>query len=105
MNKESLMSKLDDLKQKYHSLCHAMQSGVAMEMNYRDNPTTPKHLRVGVNSAMCDNAAMARLLMTKGIITEEEYFESLCTVMQEEVERYEKDLQEMAGVNTKITLK
>jgi hypothetical protein len=28
-----------------------MQSSVAMERNYRPEPTTPKHLRTGVNAA------------------------------------------------------
>ena len=58
---------------RYTDLLHAMQSGVAMKMNYDESDTTPKHLRVGVNSAMCDQAGLVRLLVQKGIITPEEY--------------------------------
>ena len=81
---------------KYTDLVHAMQSGVAMMMNRDGGPqsgeTSPKHLRVGVNSAMCDHAALARLLISKGIITEEEYMQGIMDEMAREVERYEKKI-------------
>ena len=82
----------------YADAVHAMQTGVAYEMsNYRpssatdpDLATSPKHLRVGINSALCDNAALARLLVDKGIITEEEYAEAVRIEMCREVDRYEE---------------
>ena len=88
----------------YKAKVHAMQSGVAMKMNYDPSDTSPKHLRVGVNSALCDQAALARLLIDKGIITEAEYEAAITAEMGREVERYETWLQTHTGANAKITL-
>jgi len=90
----------------YKSLVHAMQSGVAMKMNKDGGPesgeTSPKHLRVGINSAMCDHAALVRLLIKKGVFTEEEYFEEIEAEMRREVERYERDLSVHYGAHIKL---
>lgn len=82
---------------KYHDYAHAMQSGVAMEMGYDDSSVTPKHLRVGINSAMVNDEAIAQLLMDKGIITKDEYEEAITAAMKREKERYEKRLTERFG--------
>ena len=82
----------------YEEACYAMQAGVALRENLgRSNETTPKHLRVGVNSAMVEHSALARLLITKGVITDTEYRASLAEGMREEVERYEYGLSEELG--------
>jgi hypothetical protein len=83
--------------ERYHAACHAMQSGVAMEMNYLPEPTQPKHLRVGVNSALCDNSALALLLVAKGVITLDEYHKALADQMEAEVYSYENRLAERIG--------
>lgn len=74
----------------YEAACHAMQTGVAHEMSIGAEDTTPKHLRVGINSAMCNDAALTRLLVKKGIITEEEYAEEVRLEMCREVDRYQE---------------
>lgn len=79
-------------KERYMAACHAMQSGVALKMGRDPKETEPKHLRVGINSAMVDSAALARLLMTKGVITEEEFYKALADQMEEEVASYSADL-------------
>lgn len=89
--------KIAELGAAYASLCHAMQSGVAMKMQIVGAETQPKHLRVGVNSAMVDSSALAYLLIRKGLITEEEYLEELCQFMKREVESYEKWLSDHYG--------
>lgn len=81
-----------------------MQSGVAMEMNFNPQPTQPKHLRVGVNSAMCDHAALVRLLIDKGVITNDEYMTAIAEEMEREAERYQERLQAHYGGDTRITL-
>lgn len=86
----------------YTEACHAMQSGVAMEMNLSSKDTEPKHLRTGINSVLCDQAALAKLLVAKGIITMEEYEAAITAEMNAEVERYEARLSRQ--LNTKITL-
>lgn len=90
------------MKRSYEDLLHAMQSGVAMELTYENKSVDPKHLRVGINSALVDNAAIARLLIQKGIITEEEYVESVRLEMEREVERYEKQLSDRYGKEIKL---
>ncbi len=86
----------------YKEACHAMQSGVAMKMNYDENETTPKHLRTGVNSAMVDTASIVRLLIKKGIFTQAEFEAELTEEMNREVKRYEEWLSERIG--KKVTL-
>ena len=82
---------------RYFAAAHAMQSGVAMEMNHRPQPTEPKHLRVGVNSAMVDHQALAKLLMDKGIITNDEYEKAIADAMEAEKKRYEDHLTGIIG--------
>ena len=76
---------MPDATERYQRAAHAMQSGVAMEMNHRAQPTEPKHLRVGVNSAMCDSSALARLLINKGLITHDEYTKAITDEMRREM--------------------
>lgn len=89
-------------KRTYIQAAHAMQSGVAFEMSLDPGPTSPKHLRVGVNSAMSNHAGLVRLLIAKGVITEPEYLQAICDEMNREAERYEQQLSERTG--KKITL-
>ena len=82
---------------KYLEACHAMQTGVAIWMNHDPHETEPKHLRVGVNSAMCDNAGLAKLLVEKGLITYEEHEKAITESMIEEVQRYTKRIEDITG--------
>ena len=89
-------------EERYHAAAHAMQTGVAMEMNYRPQPTEPKHLRTGINTAMVDHAALVGLLVAKGVITDAEYMKALADAMEAEQARYESHLSQILG--TKVTL-
>ena len=91
--------RIDTAAQRYNAAAHAMQSGVAAE-NGRDQE--PKHLRVGVNSALVDSSSLAKLLIDKGVITPVEYHEAIADGMEAEVRRYEERLSRAKGV--KITL-
>lgn len=93
---------LEAIWQEYLDLCHAMQSGVAAEMNYDQDPVTPKHLRTGVNSALVDSAALAGLLIEKGLITRREFYTALRDKMKAEVATYEKRLSERHGASIKL---
>jgi L-rhamnose isomerase len=86
-----------DAKERYMKAAHAMQSGVAMEMNYDSSATTPKHLRVGINAAMSDMGGLTRLLISKGVFTEQEYVSVIADKMEEEAESYAKKLSERLG--------
>lgn len=89
---------LEKIKQEYRDAAHAMQTGVATTMTHDPHEAAPKHLRVGVNSALVDSGALAHLLMRKGLITEEEYCLALRDGMVAEAMRYEKELTEKLGV-------
>ena len=75
--------------ERYEDALHAMQSGVQFEMSQGATDTLPKHLRVGINSALVNDAAIATLLIEKGIFTLEEYQKAVADAMEREVVRYE----------------
>lgn len=84
-------------QQRYNDAAHAMQTGVALEMARGDDAAgdqdaqrAHKHLRVGINSCMVTDAALANLLMRKRIITLEEYQEEVADQMEAEVQRYQE---------------
>lgn len=87
----------------YNDACHAMQTGVAIEMESGTlKETEPKHLRVGVNSLMVDNTAMARLLVKKGLITMDEYLEEVRLEMNREVDAYEDRIRARVGPSVNL---
>lgn len=79
-------------QERWEAAAHAMQSGVAMEMNHDSGPTSPKHLRVGVNTALVDHGSLVGLLVSKGVITHDEYVKAIADGMEEEKRRYEERL-------------
>ena len=93
---------LQEKRERYAALCHAMQTGVAYKMAKDTNETAPKHLRVGVNSALVQDSALALLLMEKGIITEDEYFDAVNEAMEREVKGYEEELKRLYGVSVTL---
>lgn len=101
MSQSSGTNKISDVERYIRAAC-AMQTGVAFEMDYNTGPTDPKHLRVGVNSAQVNNAAIAKLLIDKGIITPAEYEKTIADEMEHEVSRYTQLLEQLTG--KKVTL-
>lgn len=95
-------------RQRYEAAAHAMQSGVAFGKNsaWVNDPAghacNPKHLRVGINTALCDHAALVRLLIALGLFTEAEYVEALADEMEREAKRYEQALSKEYGGNIKL---
>lgn len=94
MEPEPLTPEEAEQHARYFAAAHAMQSGVAMMMNYEGGETTPKHLRVGVNSALVDSASLAMLLMEKGVFTRLEYFTAIAEGMEREVKLYQDRISE-----------
>lgn len=90
-------SELDQLKEQYKRLLHAMQTGVAYSMEFDPAETTPKHLRVGVNSSLRSTYAVVALLVEKGIITEEEYFTKMIQALQQDVADYQEKISARYG--------
>lgn len=76
----------------YLQAMHGIQTGVDYDQHRR--PDSNKHLRVGINSAMINDAALARLLISKGVFTQEEYTEQVRLEANRELDRYEDIIRE-----------
>lgn len=89
--------------QKLQHLAHRVQSAIAFfegrqqMFGTRYAEIEPKHLRVGVNSALIDSAALARLLFRKGIFTAEEYYDALIETWEQEVDDYRSRVKQVDG--------
>jgi hypothetical protein len=59
--------------------------------------TAAPNLRAGVNVALSDQAALAKLLVAKGVISEREYLEAVVQELLEALERYRARLQAHVG--------
>lgn len=78
---------LETLKAEYFALAHAVQTGVKSTMEHdrahhpaRDQDRDEygaKHLRTGVNMAICEHSALVRIMLDKGLITQIEYYTEL----------------------------
>lgn len=82
---------------RYRDALHAMQTGVKMMREIDSHDLTEVSLRVGINSAMCDSAALAKLLISKGLISQDEYEKAIAEEMEREVERYRLRIKEHTG--------
>lgn len=91
---------VEQAKRRYHAAAHAMQSGVAFDPTSKS--LEPKHLRVGVNSAMVETSAIAGLLMEKGIISEAEWYAALADGMEAEAKRYADELSKQHGMTVNL---
>lgn len=92
----------EDDQARYLAASHAMQSGVAAEQGAGSPDGTPKHLRIGVNSAQVSVAALARLLIDRGLFTEAEYVAAQADEMEAEVARYEQRISEATGATVTL---
>jgi hypothetical protein len=88
---------------RYRTLLHAMQTGVKFDQENGSTDGTPKHLRVGVNSAMVSDAALVKLLVEKGVFTNQEFADKLVEAAQAEVDRYTAKLAKLYGVNVHLS--
>lgn len=90
---------MSDNWNRYLAAMHAIQSGVAMEHEAGSIDGSPKHLRVGINSAQINDAALVRLLIAKGVITLDEYEKEVADEAERMKAEYEKKLSEHYGSN------
>jgi hypothetical protein len=89
-------------KRTYLEAMHAIQTGVAMELRKDPSSASPKHLRVGINSMLCNQAALVKVLVAKGLITQEEYATAVVEEANLEVERQEKTLRDDFGIEVNL---
>ena len=89
-------------RERYLAACHAMQSGVAFMANHNANDLSPKHLRVGINTAHVDINSIIQLLIKKGILDQNELDIALCEGMEAEVKLYEEEIKGLSFLNVKL---
>lgn len=94
---------IEEDKARYTAAMHGVQTGVMYQMQVT-NECDPKHLRVGINSAMVNDGALVTLLIEKGTITEEEYFAKLAYFAELELADYQERVKAQFGGNADITL-
>lgn len=73
------------LKRRYAAAVHARQSAVESK---GDRSLTPKHMRVGIDSAMSEQGGLVQLLIQKGIVTDDEYLVAMCEAAEREAESW-----------------
>lgn len=78
------MSGTPDANERYSAAMHAVQTGIALLIARGGELANPKHLRVGINSAMVTHSAIATLLIEKGVFTEDEYLDALAAAAERE---------------------
>lgn len=93
---------IDEYRKQYERDLHAVQSGIRQMMEFDPKFTTPKHLRVGIDSCFASMLGLVQLLLDRGVISEVEYHEYQMIAMRKEKERYEEMLGDMMG--KKVTL-
>jgi hypothetical protein len=83
----------------YTESAHRVQTAIAFLMGHDKDykATTPKHLRVGIDMSKSDTCGLVRLLISKGVFTEEEYIAAITKAAQEEADSYEKTVQSVLG--------
>lgn len=92
---------------RYEELAHAVQTGVGwvialdnpkvFDVNTDSNLRAHKHLRVGIDTNKADLGSIARLLIKKGVITDEEYKLAILEGLENEKRLYEQQLTEKFG--------
>lgn len=88
---------------RYQTAVHRMQAAVGFDMEQRilrgeTAASIAKHLRVGINSAMSDHAALVHLLVESGVISEEAYLDKVVEWAEREAD------QRVAEVKQKYNL-
>lgn len=91
-----------DFAQRYAELAHAVQSGVAIELQFDSSSGSPKHLRTGLNLALVMQGTLVRLLIEKGVFTEQEYERALLVGVENEKHAYEARLSERFGKDIRL---
>jgi hypothetical protein len=86
-----------ELRRKYTELGHAVQSGIAFCMAVGWKGADPKHLRVGIDTQKSDHGALVKLLLEKGVFTEEEYAAALLEGLEQEIAGYQALFKQLTG--------
>ncbi len=84
---------MKDFIQAYAALAHAIQTVIAYELGLGGEKlagATPKHLRVGIDLERIDQGSLVKLLIAKGVFTEDEVHEAILNGLRAELDTYER---------------
>jgi hypothetical protein len=96
----------NDFQDRWMISAHAVQSATALHIERLGASAAgadAKHLRTGLNMAMSDHGALARLLVAKGIITEEEYLAAIAEGAEMEAERIAEHVRSECNLPDTVT--
>lgn len=82
---------------RYTEAAHGVQTGVAMEIAGGSEASTPKHLRTGLDLRAAEHEGLVRLLIAKGVLTEDEYTQAMAEAAERERDRYADRLTTRLG--------
>lgn len=100
------MSNNDSFQDRWLTAAHAVQSATALHIENRGENAAgadAKHLRTGLNMAMSDHGALARLLVAKGIITDAEYMQAIAEGAEMEAERIAQHVRRECNLPDTVT--
>ena len=89
------------MDQRYRKALHKMQSAIAWLIHHSDGQykgASPKHLRVGINSLKAEQAALAHMLIERGLFTLKEYQEAMTVALEHEAESNCDDARAMLNL-------
>lgn len=90
------MNKADNAR--YLAAGHRVQSATAYLMNHSKSHE-PKHLRTGINILFASQAGLAKLLIEKGVFTQDEYDQAVIEALEGEGDRLTAEAREISGVS------
>jgi hypothetical protein len=83
--------------QRYERAAHRVQTAIAAQP--KAAIMQPKHMRVGIDMSKSDMAGLANLLISKGVITSEEYYTAIADQAEIEADNYDDELSVRFGKN------
>lgn len=93
-------------KRRYDTAVHTYQSAIAFQitrLGENGAGADAKHLRVGINSAMSDHGALAKLLIEKGVFTNDEYFEAIVQMAEHEASLLATMTRQKCGLSDNVS--
>jgi hypothetical protein len=103
---------LEDEVKRYHRLAHSLQAAVKYKYSFDVNRNKVKSvdsvedmrheyhaalLRVGANMALVELGAVVKIMISKGIITEEEYMKMANDELEREINKYKDEISQLMG--------
>ena len=80
---------------------HGVQSAVMVEIDRageRVAGADAKHLRTGINACLVDSGAIGKLLIDKGIFTQDEYLAAVADAAEAELARMTEHVRRVTGI-------